>query len=238
MNETYRLVELVPGFYVIEEQAVRMFLLVGSEEAVLIDTGFGGGDLKAFLQQVCPVPVTRVINTHADIDHLGCNHQFEPILMHPAEFDRYTNGGKRAAEGLIPLWEGDRIAVGDYTLEVILIPGHTPGSIALLEREKRFLISGDSVQDDAIFMFGAGRNMPALIRSVEKLEGLSGCFDVIYPSHGSLTVTPDVLPKLKQGALDVMAGQVEGQPPIWEGMPCKLYDCGGVKFLYDLPEAE
>jgi glyoxylase-like metal-dependent hydrolase (beta-lactamase superfamily II) len=170
------------------------------------------------------------------VDHLGCNHQFDRILMHPAEFDRYCSGGKRTAEGLIPLWEGDRITVGDYTFEVILIPGHTPGSIALLERNKRFLIGGDTVQNDAIFMFGPGRNMPAFIHTVEKLEKMADCFDVIYPSHGSLTVTPDILPKLKQGAVDVMAGKVEGQPPIWEGMPCKLYDCGGVKFLYDLSE--
>ena len=237
MNEMYRLVELMPNFYAIEERDVRMFLLVGEEEAVLIDSGFGGGDLKDFSQKVCPVPVKCVINTHADIDHLGCNHQFDRILMHPAEFDRFCSGGKRSAEGLVPLWEGEQITVGDYTFEVILIPGHTPGSIALLEREKRFLISGDSVQDDAIFMFGAGRNMPAFVRSMEKLQGIAHCFDTVYPSHGSITVTPDIIPDLKQGAISVMAGRVEGQPPIWEGMPCKLYHCGNVKFLYDLPEA-
>lgn len=232
MSHPYQAVPLAPGFYAIEENGVRMFLLEGDGEAVLIDTGFGSGDLKAILSTVTELPITKVINTHADMDHLGCNHQFDSIWMHPAEFDRYAAPGKYDLSCLCPLWEGEVIGVGDYRLEVVLIPGHTPGSIALLERDKRFLIGGDSVQDGAIFMFGNGRNMPAFVCSMDKLIGLADCFDVIYPSHGSLAVKPDILPLLKQGALDVMAGKIPELPPIWEGMPCKLYDCGEVKFLY------
>ena len=232
MSCPYTSIELAPGFYAIEEDGVRCFLLEGNGEAILIDTGFGRGDLKAFAATLSDLPVTKVIVTHADMDHLGCSHQFDSIWLHPAEFDRYCAAGKYPTEHLNPMWEGDMITVGNYTLEVVLIPGHTPGSVALLEREKRFLISGDTVQNDAIFMFGNGRNMPAFVQSIEKLEKLCGHFDAVYPSHGDLTVTPDILPMLKQGALDVMAGKVEGQPPIREGMPCKLYDCGAVKFLY------
>ena len=91
MSCPYVSVNLAPGFYVIEENGVRSFLLEGSEEAVLIDTGFGNGDLKAFIATLTSLPVTKVINTHADMDHLGCSHQFNSILMHPAEFDRYYN---------------------------------------------------------------------------------------------------------------------------------------------------
>lgn len=232
MSCPYTGIKIAPGFYAIEENGVRCFLLEGDGEAVLIDTGFGTGDLKAFLATLTRLPVSKVIVTHADLDHVGCNHQFDSILMHPAEFDRYCAAGKYPTEHLNPLWEGETITVGDYTLEVVLIPGHTPGSIALLEREKRFLIGGDSVQDGPIYMFGNGRNMPSFVHSMEKLESMSAAFDVVYPSHNAPTVTPDILPLLKQGALDVMAGKVAGQPPIREGMPCKLYDCGAVKFLY------
>lgn len=232
MSYPYQAVRLAPGFYAIEENGVRMFLLEGDGKAVLIDTGFGSGDLKSFLSTVTELPVTKVINTHADMDHLGCNHQFDSIWMHPAEFDRYVAPGKYDLSCLRPLWEGEVIEVGDYRLEVVLIPGHTPGSIALLEREKRFLISGDSVQDGAIFMFGNGRSMPAYVCSMDKLLALAPCFDVVYPSHSGLTVKPELLPLLRQGALDVMAGKIAELPPIWEGMPCKLYDCGEVKFLY------
>lgn len=233
MDCPYKVSELAPGFFAIEESGVRIFLVEGEGEALLVDTGFGGGDLKEFLATVTALPVTRLINTHGDMDHVGCNYQFDRIWMHPAEFDRYCSGGKRALTNVCPLWEGDLVQVGKRTFEVVLIPGHTPGSIALLDRENRILISGDTVQDGAIYMFGAGRNLPAFIHAIEKLEKMADCFDVIYPSHGSLTVTPEILPLLKQGALEVMAGKVERQPPVREGMPCHLYDCGKVKFLYD-----
>lgn len=233
MNCPYKATELAPGFYAIEEGGVRVFLVEGDGEALLIDTGFGGGDLKAFLETVTSLPVARVINTHADRDHVGCNGQFDSIWMHPAEFDRYCADGECSFHNVHPLWEGDKVVIGARTFEVILLSGHTPGSIALLDRENRILISGDTVQDGAIFMFGGGRNLPAFVCAIEKLEAMADQFDLVYPSHGTLPVTPDILPSLKQGALDVMAGRVQEQPPIWEGMPCKLYDCGNVKFLYD-----
>ena len=233
MNCPYKAIKLAPGFYAVEESGVRVFLVEGDDEALLIDTGFGSGDLKSFLAEVTKLPVTRLINTHGDMDHVGCNHQFDSIWMHPAEFDRYCAGGQRSLEQVHPLWEGDKVTIGQRTFEVILISGHTPGSIALLDRENRILISGDTVQNDAIYMFGPGRNLPAFVHAIEKLEGMADQFDVVYPSHGDLTVSPDILPVLKQGAVDVMAGRVEAQPPVREGMPCKLYDCGAVKFLYD-----
>ena len=231
MSNPYRAVPIAPHFYAIEENGVRMFLLEGGDEAVLIDTGFGSGDLKAFLPTVTDLPVRRVICTHADMDHLGCNHQFEDIRMHPAELDRYAAPGKYDLSCVRPLWEGEVIAVGDYRLEVVLIPGHTPGSIALLEREKRFLISGDSVQDGAIFMFGPGRNFPAYVYSMEKLMAMADCFDTVYPSHNSLTVTPDILPKLRQGALDIMAGRLTGESREMHGHTVTYYDCGCAAFL-------
>lgn len=233
MNCPYTAVELASGLFAIEEGGVRVFLVEGEGETLLIDTGFGGGDLKAFLSTVSPLPVTRLINTHADMDHVGRNDQFNSIWMHPAEFDRYCAGGKRPLCNVHPLWEGDLVTIGQRTFEVILLSGHTPGSIALLDRANRILISGDTVQNDAVYMFGPGRNLPAYVHAIERLERMTDQFDLIYPSHGTLPVTTALLPLLKQGALDVMAGTVDALPPVREGMPCKLYDCGNVKFLYD-----
>ncbi len=236
MNETpYRSFSPAPGFHVIEEggnMVVRMFLFEGGSEALLIDAGFGGGDLKAFLATLTDKPVRSVVLTHADPDHTGCCGQFERVLMHPAEYDRCRFKNKVDPAAVRPLWEGDRLRVGGRTLEVVLIPGHTPGSIALLDRENRILIGGDSVQSGAIFMFGEGRNLPAFVASMDKLLSLGDVFDVCYASHGEGTVTRDILPALRQGALDVMAGKIEPQEPP-RSMPCRFYDCGRVRFLAD-----
>ena len=161
---------------------MRVFLVEGDGEALLIDTGFGSGDLKSFLAEVTKLPVTRLINTHGDMDHVGCNHQFDSIWMHPAEFDRYCAGGQRSLEQVHPLWEGDKVTIGQRTFEVILISGHTPGSIALLDRENRILISGDTVKNDAIYMFGPGRNLPAFIHAIENdTDTLVGVEDGLKP---------------------------------------------------------
>ncbi|HHV27880.1 MBL fold metallo-hydrolase [Anaerosalibacter bizertensis] len=47
----------------------------------------------------------------------------------------------------IPLEEGDKIEIGDYTFEIIDIPGHTPGHIGLYERNKKIFFCGDHILD-------------------------------------------------------------------------------------------
>ncbi len=69
----------------------------------------------------------------------------------------------------MPVEDGDIIELGNRTLEVITIPGHTPGSIAVLDIENRVLYGGDTVQDGKIFMFGVQREFHAYIRSLESL---------------------------------------------------------------------
>lgn len=47
----------------------------------------------------------------------------------------------------IPLEEGNTINIGEYTFEVIDIPGHTPGQIGLYERSHRIFFCGDHILD-------------------------------------------------------------------------------------------
>ena len=92
---------------------------------------------------------------------------------------------------MIPIWEGDGLDIGTFSFEVILIPGHTPGSIALLEPDKKFLIGGDSIQTGgSIFMSGPGRNFESFRASMAKLEEYIDEFDVVYSSHNDLKVEP------------------------------------------------
>ena len=230
--EEYKAIRIAPGFTAIEENGVRSFLFEGENGAMLVDSGFGRGDLKAFIATLTDKPVNGVVLTHADGDHTGGCKQFGAVFIHPAEYDRYCEKNPEDIEKIHPLWEGDELAVGDFSLTVLLIPGHTPGSIALLDRKHRFLLGGDSVQTDAIFMFGAGRNMPAFITSIEKLQAMANEFDTVFASHGKLIVSSDILPALHDGALDVLAGKIPAQEP-GRPFPCKLYDRGRVRFLCD-----
>lgn len=222
-------IKVTEHFWRIEEDGVRSFLFEGKTRAMLVDTGFGTIDMRRIVAELTDKPVF-LVNTHADGDHTGKNNDFEEIYMHPAEMDRYQQKGQlRPASAL---WEGEVIDLDYWQFEVILIPGHTPGSIALLERNKRMLIAGDTVQCGGIYMFGFGRNLDAYIASIERLIKLEDTFDTIWPSHAECPVKPDILESLRGGAKDLKAGKLKAQEAP-HNMPCKAYDCGVAIFLYD-----
>lgn len=225
--EDYAINKIREGFYSIEQSYVRSFLIVGDKEALLVDTGVGG-NLKEFVEGITRLPVT-VIFTHADSDHTGSAEQFERCLMHPSEFDYYKSKAKKSVL-LEPVWEGDIIELGTYKFEVILIPGHTPGSIALLEKEKRFLIGGDSIQIGSIFMFGNGRNFQAYRASMKKLQERMNEFDTVYSSHNILSMDANIIITLYEAAGKVMENKVNGEPEERFDGKVKRYDTDGVSF--------
>ena len=62
-----------------------MYLVVGAEKAMLIDTGFGIGDLKGLCETLAPGRELIVFNTHVHPDHAGGNAQFDRVYCH--EYD-------------------------------------------------------------------------------------------------------------------------------------------------------
>ena len=226
-------IQISDHFWILEEDGVRSFLFEGEKQALLIDTGFGTLPILEMAKTQTSLPI-MLVNTHTDRDHTGCNKDFKEIYMHPAEMDYYKQGLPEGCrmEDVHPLWEGDVIDLGNWKFEVILTPGHTPGSIMLLERDKRMLISGDSIQDGEIYMFAPGRNMPAFQYSLQKIIDMSDAFDTIWPSHSNYPLKPDIIPKILQGTKDLLAGKLPEQAPPHSGMPCKKYTCDAASFLY------
>ena len=125
------------------------------------------------------------------------------------------------------------IDLGDRPLEIIALPGHTPGSIGILDISKRVLISGDPVQDGMIFMFGVQREMHAYLHSLKKMARYRDRFDTIYPSHGTFPVSPNLIDALHDAAVDMMSGKYEPSVAEIHGKKVKCYDVGVAKFLWD-----
>jgi glyoxylase-like metal-dependent hydrolase (beta-lactamase superfamily II) len=73
---------VLPGIWLIAEpQHCYMWLVEGSERAVLFDTGVGFQPLRPVVERLTPLPVT-VVNSHCHIDHIGANHEFDRIEIH------------------------------------------------------------------------------------------------------------------------------------------------------------
>ena len=215
----------------IEEEGVRFFLLAGENKALLIDSGMQVQNAKVIAESLVELPI-ELLNTHGDRDHVGSNDEFDSFYMNPAEASNYYNTNKKTGT-IIPVSDGDIIDLGDRELEIITLPGHTPGSIAVLDKNNKVLISGDPIQDGNIFMFGVQREMHAYLLSLEKLDKYKDRFDTIYPSHGTFPVGPELIDALHEGAVRVMNGEIEGYEAEVFGTKIKKYDVGAATFLCD-----
>ena len=208
----------------IEDDGVRLFLLAGTEKALLIDSGMNLNNARDISAGLTGLPLS-LLNTHADRDHIGSNEQFDAFYMHPAEEPVYRHSGKSGT--IIPVREGDSLNLGDRELRIIHLPGHTPGSIAVLDVQNKVLISGDPIQAHGrIFMFGDHRNMEDYIASLEHLESFADQFDEIWPSHADIPVSPAVIRKLRDGAQAVLDGTILGKPTEFFGQCIVVYDLG------------
>lgn len=229
----YEIIQIDENTWRIEDSGhVRFFLLAGTKEALLIDSGMTVKNAKEIAESLTDLPI-RLLNTHADRDHVGSNFEFETFYMHPSEASNYYNTQKQTGS-FLPVQEGDVIDLGDRPLEIIALPGHTPGSIGILDINKRVLISGDPIQDGMIFMFGVQREMHTYLHSLKKLARYRDRFDTIYPSHGTFPVYPRLIDELYDAAVDMMNGKYEPSTIDIHGMKVKCYDVGVAKFLRDL----
>jgi glyoxylase-like metal-dependent hydrolase (beta-lactamase superfamily II) len=162
------------------------YLLEVAGGALLIDAA---NEPERLLELVRDRPVRRIVTTHRHFDHWQALPEVAtatgaPVSAHPAD----------SAELPVPVTEpvdhGARIALGEHSLEVILIRGHTPGSIVLAFEgpSGAHLFTGDS-----LFPGGPGRtNSPAdfeLIMDDLEREVFGRFPDSawVYPGHGKDT---------------------------------------------------
>jgi len=193
----------------IEDGGVRCFLLQGRAKALLIDSGMTIPNVKELAESLTDLPI-ELLNTHGDVDHVSGNSSFDRFYMAAEEEENYRAGGGKGE--IVYVGDGEVIDLGDRPLEVILVPGHTPGSIAVLDRKNRFLVGGDTVQDSTLYMFSPRGSMRVYCGSLRKLLGRAGEFDEVYTSHGSFPVKTELVSKLLEGAEAIIAGRAEGKP--------------------------
>jgi len=212
----------------IENDFVRFFLLVGKKLAVLIDSGYNCENAKQMAEEITDLPIV-LLNTHGDGDHVSGTGAFSEIHIHEADYKNGKLAERFPNTKCVGIQDGDRISLGDRTLEIITIPGHTYGSVAILDVENRTLYAGDSVQDGHIFMFGQHRSPDEYEKSMLKLIEKKDTYDIIVASHGKVTLPSDYVEKVLATWREVQAGHINYVMTDLHGMTVKSYDgesCG------------
>lgn len=129
---------------------INTYLVVGDEQAILVDAGHGVSGLRKYAEKLVKVPV-RLVLSHGHFDHTGAVNEFDDVLIHPDDQPilgthvlKFLPKRKITAK-VHSLEEGDELALGGRTLQVYRVKGHTAGSIVLYDQKSKTLISGDSV---------------------------------------------------------------------------------------------
>lgn len=126
-------------------------------QGAIVDAGGDGPGLLRLLEEN-GLELTKILQTHAHIDHVGALSHVRgisdaPIYLHPEERMLYDTAPQQGMFFGIPIaplpsvdhWlaEGDVLEVGELRARVLLTPGHSPGSVIFYFEEQQTMLSGD-----------------------------------------------------------------------------------------------
>lgn len=235
----FEVYEVHPGVFAIYEpgqwEEVISYLIVGSKQALLFDTGLGIGEMKKLVSEITPMePI--VLNSHTHFDHVGGNHQFQEVYGTETEFTKINSRGQSheqmkevvAAEAIWKptpagfvaetfvskpfsikkqLHNGDRFDLGNRILEVIYTPGHTPDSLCLIDRKNRLLFTGDTFYPAPLYVYLPGSDFKEFSQTAVLLAELQKDVDFLLTAHNETLLPSSNLSKLKNACSAIESKQ-------------------------------
>lgn len=214
-----------------------MYLVIGDEQAVVVDGGTGIGRLDLLVEELTDKPYFLLL-THTHNDHIGGCKDFDEIAVYDDAMSRES-----AAEGLgrdkmgeiiegdnvireypqgfdpdsyyappytVTRWlrDGDRVELGGRSLEVIYTPGHSSDHLCLLDRGSRYLWTGDLFYTGGVTTYLPGGDHDSFIESCRRLVDLMPHYDMLLPAHNEPLVEKEIMVELMKAAEDVKAGRL------------------------------
>ncbi|GKX68163.1 MBL fold metallo-hydrolase [Inconstantimicrobium mannanitabidum] len=263
--------EICKDVYLIDADGkCAAYLVVGESKAVLIDTTLGFGDIYSLVKGLTNLPVV-VVNTHAHCDHVWGNYQFEEAYISEADMTLYKETfsaeekrklfemnmshnpsadiNEEEVESwinlksckVLPIKAGDVIDIGNKQLKVIELPGHTAGSIALLDEQDKTLFGGDSIIGWLWMQLPESVTLTKYLNSMKELKKHCSEFNYIYTGHARCNDKPfnvSIIDDIINDVGKIIDGTVVGsqfKDERFEGLECKfenwsiLYDGEKVK---------
>lgn len=217
------------------EEAIS-YIVLGKDRAAVIDTGTGIGNLRRVAEELTDLPLF-VVNTHTHWDHIGGNSQFDEVVCFndPACIERLRMGvpHSKLKDSLTPeslrhalppefqpetwiippveptslLEDGSFIELGDRTLEVMHTPGHSSGSICLLDAKHRLLFSGDVFFPGPLYAYEDEVDLDLYIQSIERMRKRMGDYDHLCSGHNDPWVESGILDRVAAAFQTILDGK-------------------------------
>ncbi|MFD2202766.1 MBL fold metallo-hydrolase [Shivajiella indica] len=177
-----------------------------SKEAVIFDPGcyekYEQNELLEFIESQS-LKLKYLINTHCHIDHVLGNafvkKSFQiPLYIHEKEHavlnsvsvyaPNYGFGGYEAAEPDFYIAEEDKINFGNTELDILSVPGHSPGHLVFYHKDTGICIAGDTLFQGSIGRTDLpGGDHQTLLNSIKKKMFSLPEDTKVYPGHGPMT---------------------------------------------------
>lgn len=186
-----------------------IYLLEGEKSAMLIDAGVNIPGLRKIVEDIVKKPVILVA-THVHGDHTGSAiNEWENIWLNAADIVNIPWNNKPRCQ-LLYLTDGQIFDLGGRKIEVIFTPGHTPGSVTYIDREKHYGFSGDAFGSGNLLVF---TNLSTEESSSNRLKRFIEKYDLkyFYPGHywGNNLETPQRVEDVGRICRDVLDGKLE-----------------------------
>lgn len=191
------------------------YVLVGDEKAVLIDTFYGYGDFRAFVETITDKPL-MVINTHGHFDHTGGNSFWPKCWMSEFATHECKNAFGPELKAIMDshaypdyecgiLSDGDVIELGNHTLEIIKIGAHSDGSIAILDKTERILYTGDELEAGQVLCGNFEKHLASMLKLKEREDE----FDYINSAHNGTHLVKSYIDDFIELDRGMIAGTAE-----------------------------
>lgn len=209
--------EIAKDTYAVNEYGLSaMYVAVGTERALLIDTGCGLTDLPAMMKKLTDKPYD-VILTHGHLDHAGGIGWFKKVYLNHADWEMARSvdaenlrhycdqlgqmGGYEAYDyspemvrtftelpEFLDVADGQVFDLGGRKLTAYLIPGHTKGGLVLIDDASRIMFSGDCANGNTLLM---GTSVNTALKGFLKIRALRDRYDRNWNGHVGYAGSPD-----------------------------------------------
>lgn len=215
---------------------VCCYLIIGKNKTVLIDTGWGYGDLKEVVETLTDLPITLVLS-HSHPDHNGSAVQFEEAYLNEKDFKmnesqsqislrrkimlRHVPKGfeenpdmwqSPRTEPYIPLKETMTFDLGGITILPFDLPGHSAGSMVFIIPEERTAIFGDAVSHPTVMFLENSTKIQPHYEAMVQLSRHSHLYDRVLVNHETFELDKMVLDNNIKLAKAILEGKDEKIP--------------------------